>query len=332
MAFGLILAVLGASGAMASDVHQFTYRVQVPVQSADCTQDASALATRFQTSSGLDSVQAECQGVSPLIDGTATYNVATVIVTYQAEYELTPTRAVFGGSEFLGQPDADWPLFDTYATCLDQLKRQQPKFETQTGALAVAAHCDAASNALETGYSLTIETFGKVTKQLYAFIPDFGPEGIRAGSKILTSAVQALSSSGATVAYADDQHVFFYASYDLPVLLSDLGSFDDPSECQDQISNADSIYLQSGIDSVVSFCEPEGQDSASLTTVGIGLDMSLETTTQDHYASYDECRADRERSVGNEISNGQNVVGAVCVPASPVGPGGYELHVYTYNR
>src|SRR5579885_916021 len=68
MAFGLLLAVLGATGAMASDVHPFTYRVQVPATSADCAQQASDLVARFEASSGLAGVSGECQGVSPLVE------------------------------------------------------------------------------------------------------------------------------------------------------------------------------------------------------------------------------------------------------------------------
>jgi hypothetical protein len=319
---------------MASDTHQFTYRVQEPAASTDCAGLATDLATRFQTASGLTGVTGTCEGVSPLIEGAQTYNVATMVVTYQNDVELSPTRAIFGGSEFLGDPSAESPLFDTYAACLAELQKQVPNFEAQTGAPFVDAHCDAADTALETGYSLTIETFGKTKQQLFAFIPDLGlGETDRSNSLILSSAAQSLSAAGAHVVYADEAHVFFYAQYDLPVLLSDLGSFDTPAECQEQIGDVDAIYSQSNIDSVISFCEPVGTStSVTLESVGVGLDMTLETTSTDHYASYAECRADRARAVANEASSGRNVVGAICVPSSPVGPQGYELHIYTYER
>jgi hypothetical protein len=332
MAFGLVLAFLGATSAHAATPSQFTYRVQVPASSIDCTQQAKEVGSAFGNVTRLSGVQATCQGVRSFREGDDSFGIATIVVTYQAQTELQPTRSVFGGAEFLGEASAQFPLFDTYKNCLAQLKTQEVFFETEAQTEAVAAHCDAANDGIQSGYSLTIETFGAAKRRLYAFMPALGVNGPQPGSQVLAAAKKALKAVGADLAYSDDRRVFFYSQYDQPILVTDFGTFSDASECSDQLAEASAVFSHEGIDASSAFCEPEAGGSVTLTAVGAGLDVGLPVTESDRYSSYAECKADRARVVANETSAGRTVTGAVCAVGDVTQPGQYQLDLYFANN
>jgi hypothetical protein len=329
MALGLVLAFLGAStNASAGDVKQFTFRAEVPAQSADCTQQANDMASRFSKVTGLSGSQGQCQGVRSVRDGDDSYAIATIVVSYQAENEVAPTRAIFGGSEFMGEASADFPLFPTYKDCLSQLKVQQGLFEEQTKLLVIADHCDPASDAINNGFSLTLESFGPAAKHLYAVMPVFGIQGPQPGSSVIVNLSSAIGKK-AQLAFVDDRRVFYYAEYELQTFDANLGFFDNHTECTDQINDASVIFQTLGADAISSFCEPEASGDVTLTSVGTGASYWLPETQTDKYSSYAECKADKARVTANETSLGRTVAGSICVPSGPLNPGQYELQVYT---
>lgn len=329
----LLMMTFAATAAFADPAQNtYTYRVKVPADSnLTCADHASAVAQLFATETGTQAVSGACDSASTFTEGGEQFHQEVLIITYTNDVQVTPYQAVLGGDSFEGQSDASSGLFATYADCFAEMGRLEPQFSSETGFAPVDAHCDPADLA-SSGYSLTIEGFGRPTNALWSYSEDATLEGDTFAADVIGAASRALQIAGASIAYSDPTHVFYYAPYDPVVSEEFIGTFSVKDECTSQQTQAQTIFNNAGLTGALALCEPFGSATStdtSLVVVGAGMtNINDDDYDQAAYDSFAECTADLPRLLANAGSGGAtNVYGALCAPSEDSSTQ-FQAHVY----
>jgi hypothetical protein len=332
----LVLALLmnsfGANGFADDQTKPFSYRVEVPAATADCSGHAVSVADLFASATGAQVDGSTCTERT-FTDNGATFTNHVIIVNYHATQELVPYRAVLGGSaEFSVSNDGE-SLFDKYADCVKALPEQVQNFNSFSGIPEVAAYCQNPSVAEATGYVMVVEGFGSPTSRLYAFQRDNLVNSATALPDAMAAVTSIIQTSGGNISYSDNARILYWAASPVGVNWAEpVYSFDSTADCQSQLADAQSIYVNAGSKQVQSFCEPFGDDSTyngQLVVIAAGygdVDNDFGYSSA-QYADLASCNADKARVIQNATSNGAQILGALCAPRDA--SSGFAMSLFT---
>jgi hypothetical protein len=329
------MAVLGLSQGASADqptLKPFSLRLEVPADSSGCGDrtTSAGMGGSFSNQTGLTVTGANCVGSNTVTENGSTYKTDIVVVNYMAENEAVPVNSIFGGSAFEGVTSSFAPLFSTYADCLNARKSQEANFATQTKLPVFVSYCAAPESVGDHGYSLVVMGFGTPDRKLFAFMQDNAAMG-DLDPRVLAAVQNAIVQQDGYVVYSDANRVFFYAPYNLAVTVGNMGSFEVPAQCEQQIAQASTIYNADNLLGVKALCVPIAPQSTEveLTVVG-GGSSSL---TEDYgypsakYATFEDCMSDESRVLQNAASSGRGVIGAICERS--MSDNGFSLHLFS---
>jgi hypothetical protein len=322
----LVLVLATAISAHATNtLNNFTYRVKLQsMENQTCDQHAAQVATAFASANGkaVTNVTGACQS-QQMIDGS---QIDIVVVSYQAAYEVQPYRATIEGEQFSTETGASSEPFATYASCLGSINGQVSFFVAETGLSAVAAYCSASTSDLVSGYTLTVEGFGKPQKKLSSFMNTgvLGPDY----TVIVPTAAHLITSAYGDISFQDHLRIFYYSSQRIDVSVHDFSYFEN-HECEDQQGIAERIATASSLTNVSSMCLADLGTSKRLIVVGLGYSGFADDfgNHAPDYSSYNECVQDRPRMLA---TNSTWYIGALCEPSTG-GKGHYQLHMFSKN-
>ncbi len=311
-------------------LNPFSYRVKVPSTEVSCEARAQAMTQVFAKTLGVQSAVGTCQARQERVHQSLSYSVDVVVVNYLSEYEKIPSRTVFGEPRFLQPPSQDQGLFSNYANCLDELDRQNPDFEVNTGLAILAAYCTASTDEYHPGYSLTFEAFGTAKTRLQSYSLDDSQAGY---AVLVARASEALIAQGLKIVWADTRHLFYYAQAPVAISVNNLATFLVRSQCETQQSAAGLVFTQAGLTRVSTLCEAVGEPEYqrySLVAFGVGYasvsdDFGVQS---EKYDTFEECLLDQARLEGNSRSSGRTVFGSLCERAT-YSYTGYLVHLFT---
>jgi hypothetical protein len=314
-----VLAVFTGSVALADgapNLKAFSYRVEVPADQASCDHAQSPVADRFATATGTQVTGVSCTQSKPFIDAGQTFDTAVVIVNYLAGSEVVPYQAIMGGREFMGVSSNTSGAFLAYADCLKELNAETAIFTAQTSLVAVAGHCDVATDVVMPGYALTVEGFGVPQKRLYAYAEDTNYYN---APEVLQAITTAIGQSGGTVVYGDSSRLFYYSQYGVDVTVAEVGFFSVTDQCVSQQAEAQTIFVNAGLTAVSALCVASSDQDpvrGHLTVVAGGMSMANSNSGYGsaRYAAFDDCINDRGRVIQNETNSGAKILGAICKP------------------
>jgi hypothetical protein len=330
-----LFAVFAAIGltAFADDpapqLQSFTYRVVVPAGTASCADHAQALATRFGAASGAQSVSGSCESRSAIDPNDAkSPEIDTIIVSYQ-DYQMdTPTRTIFSTDAFLGTHYAGDGAFTSYTECLAQLAPQDKLFTQQTGLQVVDSYCQAPTET-DSGYLLTIESFG--VAKAYLSVYAVGQQEMGGASQLISAAKNAIAKAGGVVAWSNDVFVFYYTTNDASIETRDLGDFANDTDCESQTGDAVKIYTAGGLTGASAFCA-----NNVLTLVAAGADGVYDDFgyNSDKYSTFSDCMNDKTRVLANLTSTGASPLGVLCEDniEDDNMDGSYVMHIFYQNN
>jgi hypothetical protein len=338
-ALGVFTAPLASRAApTAPKLHPFSYRLKLPISTASCADHAKQVASDFAIgATKAQTVAGICQSRQTVTTAQGeTYELDIVLINYLATTEQHPARTVFGADTFMGMPHANAGVYATHAECLDEIAVQIPTFTTETGLTPFASYCQASTNDMYPGFSMTIESFGEFKKRrLFSFSLDGQATFESDGTEITQAALAAIKTVGARVVSAGATRIFYYFEYPIQISNPALGVFQEMDQCTSQMATAHAIYAKGGLEGVSAFClvspppvslTGKVKDAYVLMTVGAGQSVIMDSSSA-QYETFDECMGDIDRLVQNELSNGRKIVGGLCAP-SLMSHEGFSAHLY----
>lgn len=338
-AFGVFTAPCSLFAAPTAPVlHPFSYRLKIPATTVSCADHAKVVASGFALgATEAKSVSGTCQSRQSVTTAQGeTYELDIVLITYLALTEQHPNRTIFGANTFSGMSDATAGVYATHAECVNEISAQSPTFISETGLTPFVAYCQASTNDMYPGFSMTIESFGEFKKhKLFSFSLDGQATFSSDGTEITRAALAAITTVGARVASAGATRIFYYYEYPIHISNPILGIFVEIAQCNSQIATAHAIYAKAEQEGVSAFClvSPpptdligKVKDAYVLMAVSAGHSVILDSTAAS-YETFVECMSDIDRLQQNAQSNGRSILGGICSPSS-ISQGAFEARLY----
>jgi hypothetical protein len=291
----VIIGLIAATSSAAS----FSYRAEVPNTGLSCSENAQSIGSLFQKVTGASVSSSSCVSQNKISESGHIYTTDIIRVDYQASGEMNPTKAIFGGQEFLGNIFEHSGLFPTYAQCMSQLPLQRKNFETETTLLSVVAYCENAGDSQSPSYSLVVEGFGAGKKRLFLYSDIAVRMGSATSGAMSEAEGKVITEAGSHIALSTDGRIFYYSNYPVSVGVSELGFFSIPSECTDQLPTASAIYTNAGASSITPFC------INNVLMVVSGDRFKVQEYFSDKTPIY-------SRILQNYAAMGENLLGAIC--------------------
>jgi hypothetical protein len=341
----IALSVLGVSQVAfaapeAPKLKPFSYRMKLPAVGASCEDQARSVAKAFgAVATEAKAVTGVCQNRQSVTSPTGeTYELDVILINYVAQSEQHPDHTIFGANSFLDKADAGAGVFATFAECVSQIAAQSPLFIAKTELVPFAAYCQASTNSMYPGFSLTFETMGQFKKMhLYTFSLDGQANWDTDGSQVTQAALVGIQVSGGQVAWKNSNRIFYY--YDYPISISNqaMGVYYDAAQCNAQVAMAHSIFAKAEMKGASAFClvSPppaaligKAPDAYVLMAVGasVGPSMILDTS-EGRYDSFAECMDDIARIEQNAVSSGKTAYGVICAP-NTYEQGGFDARLF----
>jgi len=316
LVLNFFITFLALSGYAQGADQKFHYAVRVPQTSRSCQQEAEALATTFAIQKGVTVLEAACRGVIPVSAKGESYNLYSLLLTYQSASKAKITSVTLS-SGLLSQPGDGQGIYESYSACLADIPNQLKNFVAATSLTPLDTFCSNTPHLGGNLYKMQIDGFGVMTHSLYVFNPRLS---VDADEDLLIKLQALVANSGGLITRVYGTQIFYYSKYDLNLSSRMMGLFHNANECLSQIDAATEIVKKGGATQAIVRCLRSTKVSAGpifLQAFHDGYPNIFEDVGYTNtFYSFDECMGERARIIGD---SGVNTLGGICQPALGLG-------------